>query len=230
MCLIIVLLTWSNLHRLDVGHGCGDSLILLLSHPDIPPLDSLYGITSLPAHHRRSQARVSQLLSSNPALAARTQVELFQGDAVWRDDERHPLSPDSAQLFDAILALDCAYHFNTRRKFLLQSYERLRPGGRIALADICFDTAPSSLVAFILSSIMRAMPRANVQSKSEYVAGMESMGYTDVTMEDITEDVFPGFVRFLSTQKLAFRLLAKGIALLQALGARFVIISGTRTT
>lgn len=211
-----------------MGHGCGDSLLVLLSHPDIPRPDVVYGITSLLAHHQRSQARVSQLLASDPTLAARTQVELFKGDAVWRHEKDHPLAADSGQLLHAILALDCAYHFNTRGTFLSQSYSHLKPGGRITLADICFDAKPSSFVAFFLSTVMRAMPPANVQSKSEYIAVMEAIGYTDVTVEDITEDVFPGFARFLSAQKIAFRLLAKGIILLQAWGARFVIVKGTR--
>lgn len=220
----------SNKHRIDVGHGCGDSLLLLLSHPDIPRPDLVHGITSLPEHHRRSQARVDQLLSSEPRSVARPQVELFAGDAVWRLEERHPLSTESSQLFDIVLALDCAYHFNTRRKFLSQSFSHLRPGGRIALADICFKSPPSGVVTWLLSKILRAMPRANVQSKLDYVAEMEALGYADVTMEDITEDVFPGFVRFLATQSLAFRLFGKSIILLQALGARFVIVTGTRTT
>ncbi|VDB99618.1 unnamed protein product [Peniophora sp. CBMAI 1063] len=217
---------------LDVGYGCGDSLLLFLTHEDIPQLRSLSGITSLPAHHYKSRVRMDELLSSEPGLAARTSVELFEGDAVWREgvtSTQHPLSRYSRRDFDVIFALDCAYHFNTRREFLEESFAHLAPGGRIALADICFDQTPAGAVTLLLSTILRTMPRANATSKVDYAAGMTDIGFTEVTMQDITEDVFPGFMCFLSTQSMAFRLLGKSIGLLQTLGARFVIVTGTRT-
>ena len=212
-----------------MGHGCGDSLLLLLSHRDLPQLEKISGITSLTAHHVRSQARVNELLDSDPTLITRTSVELFAGDAVWRRGEiHHPLAENAQQHFDVILALDCAYHFNTRGEFLQQSFSHLARGGHIALADICFDSTPSAVVRLFLSTVLRTIPRENIQSKQQYIAEMGSIGYADVNMEDITEDVFPGFVRFLSTQSIAFRLLGKSIAILHAMGARFVIITGVR--
>ncbi|KAE9411083.1 hypothetical protein BT96DRAFT_1054317 [Gymnopus androsaceus JB14] len=39
---------------LDVGHGTGESLILLLTHPSIPHPSHLTGITSIPLHHPRA--------------------------------------------------------------------------------------------------------------------------------------------------------------------------------
>src|SRR5882762_9807922 len=45
----------------DVGHGSGESLILQISHPEVPRPSRLTGITSLKTHHQRSSDRVARL-------------------------------------------------------------------------------------------------------------------------------------------------------------------------
>ena len=214
-----------------MGHGSGDSLLLLLTHPDTPRPKILCGVTSLPGHYERSKARVENLLSSRPNLKDQTQVVLFQGDAVCRPaaiSATHPLSASSEYTFDTILALDCAYHFETRFDFLRQCFGRLMPGGRVALADICFEEKPPLITRLLLSLVLRLMPQRNIVTKRAYVQGMEEMGYVDVQLEDITEDVFPGFCEFLEQQELGFRLLAKAVRLLQGWKGRFVLITGEK--
>ncbi|GLB36207.1 putative protein with phoX homologous domain, present in p47phox and p40phox [Lyophyllum shimeji] len=183
---------------LDVGHGTGESIILLLSGPSVPRPSTITGITSLPAHHLRSRKRVDRLLSS--LRDPRPEVYLHLGDAVCQGTVvGHPLEPSSKTLFDRILALDCAYHFNTRNAFLRQALRKLAPGGRIALADIYFDPRlVQSRRAWLISSLFKLMPKRNMVSIDGYVAEMEEMGYVDVQVEDITQDVFPGFVHFLN--------------------------------
>ncbi|KAI0068358.1 hypothetical protein BV25DRAFT_1846343 [Artomyces pyxidatus] len=216
---------------LDVGHGSGDSLLLHLSHPALPRPRFLCGITSLPSHHARSQERVDHILSSQPILNNETEVILYADDALWRPHSpKHPLAPDSELQFDSVLALDCAYHFRTRSDFLRQSFSRLAPGGRIALADICFLAPPSSASILLLSSILRVMPRENIVTKEAYVKELEDIGYVDVLLEDITQWVFPGFRTFLKTQGLSWRFFAGMIGQLQGLGVCFVVVSGSRKT
>ena len=72
------------------------------------------------------------------------------------------------------------------------------------------------------------MPRENMITKEEYVRSMEILGYEDVQLEDISEDVFPGFAQFLSSRGLGWRLFGKGITLLYAGGVRFVLVHGRR--
>lgn len=72
------------------------------------------------------------------------------------------------------------------------------------------------------------MPQANMITVDRYVAQMDQLGYIDVKMEDITEDVFPGFVQFLQTKGLRWRAASWGVKLLQYTGARFIIVSGQR--
>ncbi|THH17000.1 hypothetical protein EW146_g3738 [Bondarzewia mesenterica] len=214
---------------LDVGHGSGDSLLLLLSHPAVPRPGVIHGITSLSEHHTRSYERVGLLLSANPGVNRQSRVLLHDGDAIYQLNSRldHPLSPYMTYSFDTILALDCAYHFHTRFEFLRQSFLRLTPGGRIALADICFSSKPKGFWFFVLFSLLRVIPRENIVTKERYVRDLQDIGYVDVRMEDVSEWVFPGFRKFLKEQGAPWGLFGRAIELLEREG-RFVIVTGTR--
>ncbi|KAF5377499.1 hypothetical protein D9615_005348 [Tricholomella constricta] len=214
---------------IDVGHGTGESVMLLLSEPSMPRPSSITGITSLPAHHRRTQERVDRLLSSQTDPLP--DVWLHLGDAVCQSERAtpdHPLAPSAKTTFDRILALDCAYHFDTRRTFLQQSLRKLAPGGRIALADICFDPdiVLRSRKAWLMSSLLRLMPKENMVSSEGYKTQMVDMGYVDVQVEDITKDVFPGFVRFLKGRGMGWRMFGWVIEWYGGMGAQFIVVSG----
>ncbi|KAJ3737171.1 S-adenosyl-L-methionine-dependent methyltransferase [Lentinula guzmanii] len=213
---------------LDVGHGTGESLILLLTHPFVPRPGHLTGITSLPLHHERSLERLKRL-----APATDTKISLHAGDAVYKQESSatdHPLNPSSSARFDSILALDCAYHFRTRETFLCQAFRQLSPAGRIALADICFaNELPMNWQARVIRRVLRLMPRENVISINEYVGRLEQIGYEDVKVEDISEDVFPGFVSFLKPRGLGWWIFGSVLCCYYKAGARFVIASGSRT-
>jgi len=155
---------------LDVGHGSGESLIFLLTHPSVPRPSHITGITSLPLHHRRSQARIEHL---NPDVP----VVLHAGDAIFHPGAPdHPFSPSSDK-FDTVLALDCAYHFRPRVEFLRQAFNALDRGGSISLADICF--VPGALQTRRtqwVTTVLRLMPHENIISTDEYLAQMHGIG------------------------------------------------------
>ena len=157
-------------------------------------------------------------------------VRLYQGDAVYRQkntNEGHPLDPSSADVFDTVLALDCAYHFNTRETFLRQSFLKLAPGGRIALADICFDPQNlNNLPVWIMTRLFRIMPTHNLVSSEGYLFQMEEIGFVDVQLDDITLDVFPGFISFLKSRGSGWKGFAWVLEWYFNAGARFVLISG----
>ncbi|KAF4605259.1 hypothetical protein EYR40_004042 [Pleurotus pulmonarius] len=194
---------------LDVGHGTGESLIFLLSCPRIPRPATITGITSLLNHHKRSSDRVHALQASQASESAPV-VTLYHGDAVFRPfTDKHPLDSRLATTFDAILALDCAYHFHSRRAFLSQSLHRLTKGRRIALTDICFSPeALSNRINRFFITAAHFMPSENTISITDYIRLMEEIGYVDVKMEDISEDVFPPFTAFLSSRGFGWWLFA----------------------
>ncbi|KAK0465118.1 uncharacterized protein EV420DRAFT_1262625 [Desarmillaria tabescens] len=191
----------------------------------VPRPSELSGITSLPAHHQRSRERIASMRLRNPGII---EPNLYLGDAVYRlGREDHPLSPNNADMFDTILALDCAYHFHTRRDFLRQSLSHLAPGGRIALADICFTTSWRSMNfgTKVLLTILNVIPKENIVSLAEYEADMRDMGYVDVKLEDISEDVFPGFVRFLKSRGWGWWIFGKVMSAFSG-RCQFVVVSG----
>ena len=211
----------------DVGHGTGESLLLLLSDPSIPRPSHLIGITSLDIHHRRSRERVDKFQATHQSKVS---IDLHHRDAVFdgATHSNHPLNPSSPVTFNSILALDCAYHFNTRHKFLEQSFQKLAPdGGRIALADICFSSSYLN-TRQIISSMLNLIPKHNRISVEDYVDKMTQIGYVDVILEDVTSEVFPGFVSFLKSQGWSWWILGSVIDWYSNMGARFVIVSGRR--
>lgn len=225
---------------IDVGFGTGECLVLLLSDPSVPRPSTLSGITDLGTHVQRTRGRIRKLQAHNRS-ASKVEVNLYTGDAVYRKsrpegeesmakdekkDEDHPFHPSSPKIFDAILATDCAYHFDTRRRFLYQALTKLRPGGRIALADICFSSP--TWTARALTWVIRMMPIHNRVSRDGYVQQMHDIGFEDVECEDITDEVFPHFIPFLKSQGWLWWIFAAVLQLYTSSGARFVVVSGQR--
>lgn len=214
--------------------------MLLLSDASAPRPSALSGITDLEMHVQRTRERIRKL-QIQTREASKVDVNLFSGDAVFRKrkpqhgegtvnedkkSEDHPFNPSSPQLFDAILATDCAYHFDTRRKFLRQALTKLQPGARIALADICFSSP--TWISRTFTWAIRMMPLKNRISIDGYVQQMYDIGFEKVECEDITDDVFPRFIAFLKTRGWLWWIFASTLQLYTASGAKFVVVSGQR--
>lgn len=178
--------------------------------------------------------RVEDALEAIPEGTQRSEVRLHLGDVIYHPDSSppdHPFRPlgeaDSFP-FDRILALDCAYHFETRKVFFEQAFEHLSPGGRIALADICLPTTSKSLIRRMIDSTGALMPKENMVTADEYEAQLRRVGFVDVTVKDITEDVFPGFLSFLRSKGWRWWLTERVVATYAADGARFVLASAEK--
>lgn len=129
----------------------------------------------------------------------------MSGDAVT-PSEWKPVPPENWECsFDAAIAVDAAYHFKNRELFLRLCFERiLKPGGRIGLADIIAGPGyrqfcqgkRGEVLHWVLK--MLGFPRENLwQGVDEYRTRMTWIGFKDIQVQDISDGVFPGFVRFL---------------------------------
>lgn len=220
---------------LDVGHGTGESLIMFLMDPAVPRPSRLTGVTSLTSHYERSKERVARVCASNDE-AAEVRVDLYHGDVICRPTTppTHPLHVLNAAKFDVIFALDCAFHFSPRKEFLAQAYQKLTPGGRIVLGDLCFgfdtDGPPTQKSTLPnTAAIIGLIPKENIVSTREYIRSLEELGYTDVELEDITSDVFPGFVKFLCTKGVLWRVYASILGWYRrVVHMRFVVVTGRK--
>ncbi|KAN0065352.1 hypothetical protein ACQY0O_001188 [Thecaphora frezii] len=127
--------------------------------------------------------------------------------------------------YDFILALDCAYHFKSRANFLEQAHRRLAPGGTLALVDLLSAWPPVSgdrerewtyvesgtlrdpqqrpswwgrLGHGLTCRLLGVSPSA-LWSPDEYADRLVRAGFAAscVSIEDVSEHVFPGFAQFL---------------------------------
>ncbi|KAH7104676.1 S-adenosyl-L-methionine-dependent methyltransferase [Auriculariales sp. MPI-PUGE-AT-0066] len=207
-------------HILDVGHATGDSLLMQLKDKDVARPASLTGITSLPVQHKRARERISNLETNIP-------VSLFCGDAVHRHrTEDHPFTRTSLR-YSSILAIDCAYHFETRETFLRQAFDHLEDGGSIALADLVIEPIPSYIVMMFFSTFF-GMHVKNITTSTRYIATLHNIGYDDVEVEDISTYVFPKFTRFLRSRGGAFAAFSLSPTVWWSLGGRFVIVRASK--
>lgn len=164
-----------NLEILDIGSGCGDSTALLSK---MQP-KSLCGITSHPAQSDISRRRFPK-------------VQFIHADAV---DYVSSLSSESV---DRIFALDCVYHFSSRLQFLKESTRILRNNGKIVMTDLILgETTLSQRLIMRIICLLTSSPYSNFKTIEEYRLDLSQTGLTDISIEDISINVFPGLRDFI---------------------------------
>jgi microcystin synthetase protein McyJ len=144
---------------------------------------------------REQVAEAAARFARRPAAP---QPAFLAGDAT-----RIPLADESV---DAVLALECAFHFNTRADFLVEAWRVLKPGGVIALADgvverdVLTGWGPRSLARRALAGAgirFWHIPIANLRDEPHYRGDMDAAGFGDVRIRRIGASVFPGIARWL---------------------------------
>ena len=163
-------------------------------------------------------------------LPSKEVVELHVGSATTSlAAQMGPQAADSG--FDAVLCLDCAYHFRTRAAFLREAATRLRCGGRVAAADLTLGAPPAarhqatressrprheSLIPLRLRRALKTMgqravaalcdiPSANLVTGAEYADALHAAGFQDVSVTPVTERVFAPFAAHVERQRATLR-------------------------
>ena len=170
---------------LDVGFGLGEQLSLWLTHYNVA---AIYGLNPAEVQVHHAQALLDQrgqsgkvTLCAEPARA----MERLTGER-----------------FHRVIALDTAYHFQTRRTFMNQALRLLTPGGKLGLIDIIPTKSalkvPQRLLTRMAAKLMH-IPRANLQTQDAYVEMLDTLAFEQIEVNDISVHVFPGFAHYVET-------------------------------
>lgn len=157
---------------LDVGYGYGDQDIYLAKkNPDL----TIHGINIIDDQVKKAQQKVIENNLSD-------RVFLKKGDAVSLEFKDNS--------FDTIIAIESAFHFNTREKFLFEAYRTLKKNGLICLTD-CLPKNKNESLDFKIKSERFGIPLINQYNITEYVEILKNIGFHSVEYIDITKNVIP---------------------------------------
>ena len=103
--------------------------------------------------------------------------------------------------FDKVLALDCAYHMKNKKAFFQQARRVLRQGGSVTLTDMMLarpfkDRFEQRLVTLMARTC--GIPVTGLYVKQVYESMLNTCGFEEVQMTDISEDVLSGFCFWFS--------------------------------
>ena len=178
----------------DVEFGFADQDILWLNR--FAPRH-ITGLNITPSQVRLARARVARL-----GLADR--IDLREGSATAM-----PL-PDAS--CDVVTAVECAFHFDTRERFLAEAFRVLRPGGRLVLADVIRNAPDPRPLRRRLQDVnwaafaqKFAIPPANADRLDSYTGKLQAAGFEGLRVTSIRDLVFPGWHRALADDPALLR-------------------------
>lgn len=169
---------------LDAGFGFGEQDLLWVREYDVA---RIIGVNVTQLHVEVAQKRMHA-----HGLAERVDLRLASATEI-------PLEPASV---DKVVALESAFHFDTREHFFKEAHRVLKPGGRIATADCLphLGEKPSGLINR-LGWRRWGVPPANIYDSDAYRQKLEAAGFKDVEIESIRHHVFPGMHRYAEERR-----------------------------
>lgn len=175
---------------LDAGCGFGDQDIRWVERHGVSHISAL---NIAPFQVREARAAVE-------ARGLTGRIDVKQGSATALDEP-----PGS---FDRVLALESAFHFQTRESFFREAFRVLAPSGKLALADVVFAPSHDGLRNRLTALMHRASLQyqaQNMYSADAYASKLASAGFENIEVRSIKYFVFAPFRRHLLEHPQLFR-------------------------
>jgi cyclopropane fatty-acyl-phospholipid synthase-like methyltransferase len=180
---------------IDVGFGCGDQLLRWLKHYRV---GDLAGLNLSQSQTNLAQRRLIE--AGHPQVAAKLSIGSAADLLTWAATLGSPAP-------NAIIALDCAYHFAPRSQFLTDAAALLAPGGQLGVTDLVLAddirSRPKRLMLNLMTRLAR-LPRVNLITADTYRAQWRQAGFAEPTYTDISDRVMEPFGNWLRHYKLHF--------------------------
>ncbi|MGQ0529721.1 MAG: class I SAM-dependent methyltransferase [Panacagrimonas sp.] len=165
---------------LDVGCGYGACAVV-------------YAERFAPAHITGIDVTPTRIDNGRDYVATRglsEVIDLQLGDATR-------MAFDDAS-FDKLIAVECAFHFDTRRDFFGEAARVLKPDGVLALTDLIprsgVDIETYLREENTLAVDIEMYNRANAYDRDVYAEYLGAAGFTDLRIESITEWTLARFI------------------------------------
>lgn len=162
---------------LDAGFGFGDQDLRWYERHQPR---SIIGVNITPLHVARARERVA-------ARGLSDRIDLREGSAT--------ATGLAAESVDKVLAVESAFHFDTREDFFREAWRVLRPGGKLCAAD--FAPLPGRSISYTARSVWH-VPEANLYPRDTYGAKLEAAGFRHVRVTSIREHVVAPHMRMLA--------------------------------
>ena len=172
--------------------GCGSGAELALYASRFSP----FHMTGIDAHEPNATAFVRR----HNLRLLHMDVEAFGDELAPQLDEsvaRPPLWTPRLPigLYTKILALDNAYHYADKERWLADSAALLRAGGTVAFTDVCLRRPAAETPLWVRALLAAAnIPLRNHWGADEYQTRLGELGYTAVSCESIGDAVLPKWI------------------------------------